>query len=206
MQALCSATRCHANVLGCMFLTIDLAKINIAPQPFVSKTSISTNEILHVNICKSTKAWSESHAIMPTLVLLTRLVAPIFEDNCGLLQWHTWLSKAILAQLLLHEDMPPPPHTNKKDEKKHYIQAKCCIFPPFRKKKLQNLKNNIIQTPNLSSSSLQNSWVGFVRFHDPQKDAVLGGHLHGVWINNACIAFKVLHIGTILGESDGVVW
>lgn len=139
MQALCSATRCHANVLGCMFLTIDLAKINIAPQPFVSKTSISTNEILHVNICKSTKAWSESHAIMPTLVLLTRLVAPIFEDNCGLLQWHTWLSKAILAQLLLHEDMPPP-HTNKKDEKKHYIQAKCCIFPPFRKKKLQNLK------------------------------------------------------------------
>ena len=44
------------------------------------------------------------------------------------------------------------------------------------KKNLQNLKNNIIQTPNLSPSSLQNSWVGFdgfVRFHDPQKDAVL---------------------------------
>ena len=52
MQALCSATRCHANVLGCMFLTIDLAKINIAPQPFVSKTSISTNEILKNFACE----------------------------------------------------------------------------------------------------------------------------------------------------------
>lgn len=120
-------------------------------------------------ILKSCQPWCSS---------FTRLVAPIFEDNCGLLQWHS-----------------PPTHTQKKRKN---IQAKSYIFPPI-KENLQNLKKN---HPNLSPSSSQNFWLGFVRFHDPAKGCRFVGHLHRVWINNACIAFKVLHIGTILGELE----
>ena len=121
---------------------------------------------------------------MPTLPTssFARLVAPskIFVAN---------------ATMTYQDIQIPPRKTNTLHSGKmsHFFNH----FPTLQNVKKHPKKMN----PNLSQSSSRNSWVEFARFHDPPKGMPFFlGHLHGVWINNACIAFKVLHIGTILGK------